>query len=665
LLVVEAARMTPEVRVEIAFGFGPYDPEPLSFDWIDVTDDVRAVTIKRGRPSEFDRFPASTCTVTLRNDERQYDPLNSAGTHYGDLLPNTWLRVIADVAGTDYPLWRGLVDGWPAEYSEGGFRSEIDVQCTDVFRVLAERRIPDTLKADLDTFGAPDAWWRFDRVTAERTIRNEGALGRDANVVGEVSLVAGLVPTSTQALSAPAHMATLLAFDYGWLAEAPIIAAADDVTAGVYWSAAFVVQMTSPGARLVFATVLDGLDSGGFNQFALSFGFAGGTRLGHLFVTVEADATNRMTARTDRSFADGRPHVVVLLRSLNAVWLYVDGVLEANVSNVAVSTSRVATGGRHAFALYDFDTSEQTPPVTLDEVMVWNDRVLSVAEVVELSTILRTGFSGERLSGQAMSDVLDLINWGSLRALDDGEMVVQMPANPGGRSALALLQQIADTEQGRLFVDPEGNVTFHARSRPFTETVENTVQYTFSDVDRDDPTPPNVGLQDGTLRITIDDKQVYDAAVATRVGGVQQTATAVADPLRTWSAPSDLLVVSDAQALSVAEWVVFRYGVPQVRSEAWQVDPEVRPADWADILTLDIGHRIKLDLTPGGVGSSINLEQHLSLIEHDIDTERWLITLNGTPVDEADYFLWAASATASTTNGWADTDGDPAGGAWG
>ena len=98
-----------------------------------------------------------------------------------------------------------------------------------------------------------------------------------------------------------------------------------------------------------------------------------------------------------------------------------------------------------------------------------------------------------------------------------------------------------------------------------------------------------------------------------------------------------------------------------------EIDPEVRPADWADLLSLDIGHRIKHDLTPGGVGSSIELELHLEHIAHTITPERWTITLNGSPVDphEAAYFLWAVTETVDTDNGWGDPSGTPPGGYWG
>ena len=93
--------------------------------------------------------------------------------------------------------------------------------------------------------------------------------------------------------------------------------------------------------------------------------------------------------------------------------------------------------------------------------------------------------------------------------------------------------------------------------------------------------------------------------------------------------------------------------------------PEVYPDDWGTILDLEIGDRVSIEITPGGVGSAIELEQHISYIEHRITPDEWVITFNGTPVDPNDYFLWDSIEFADDDNGWADTDGDPIGGAWG
>lgn len=645
---------TADPRVEVAFGFGPYGPEPLTIDWEDVTSSVLEVAITRGRESEFDQFPASTATIVLKNDEREWDPLNAAGAHYGELLANVPIRIVADVGGTDHPVWRGYVDGWPAEYTEGGYRSEVTVTATDAFKLMAERPVPDTYLDFLNDLGFPDAWYPCDSRQLDQ-LRNRGTRGRAGTVLSALNAVEGIVAASTGALACPEQKPPLDNF-YSAV-DIPVPADTDNLIAGTQWSLSIVVQFAKFGFRSVFANVTNA----GGTTFLLNVSGVDG----HPIVVINAGLPNIAFEALGMNIADGRPHHLVVTRNGTSGWLYVDGALAATGTNGSATGAVDLSGGIHRIGRTSGGDGTTTyPEFMFDELMAWNGTVLTAGDVADLYAYLSVGFGEERTSGEAIEAILDLIGWpASLRSIDPGETVVQLPVNPGGTPALQLLQTVAATEGGRLFVDRTGKVTFHDRGRALREAVETAVQYTFSDQDRDLRPPPDVGLLDGTLRVVLDDQHLYEAAEISRVGGDTQSAGS-ATPSRTFTA-SDLLFAADAASLSLAEWIVFRYGTPQVRSDAWTIDPEIRPADWASILGLEVGHRVKLDLTPGGIGSSIDLEQHLELIEHEISPERWTIKLNGSPVDPASYFLWASSATADDDHGWADTDGTPPGGAWG
>jgi len=643
----------PSIRVEIAFGLGPYDTV-AGGDWVDVTDDVFRVTTKRGRSSEFDQFPAGTAQISLYNDSRQWDPLYTAGAHYGELLPNVPIRVVATISAVDYPIFRGFVDGWPVEYSEGGYRSEVTIPCTDATKLLAERPLPDPHVAFLNTFGAPAAWFRMDS-TKDQILENVGSKGRDAIVLAPLDVVASIVPACVDgAISMPEQRPAI--DEQGSAAYVPILANTENLTEQTSWSIAVTVQFAKSGYHGLFSTYLPENPSAAVSLYVTSSGipsFAIATPGGYL----DGSAVSNIQ--------DGRPHRLVLTRSSIQAILYVDGIAEKTVSNVSATGYYDAEGGYHQIGISGIgDGVTTSPAVVLDELMLF-DRGLSAAEVTSLDTELLYGYSSAQVSGDAVTAVLDLIGWpAALRAIDTGENLVRLPINPVGTSALSILQNIAKCEGGRLFIGPDGSITFHGRNRFLSETVENTVQYTFTDDNRD-TTPTDVGVLDATLRIALDDRQTYDAAQITRAGGITQSDEATSTPARTYTA-TGLLLLNDAQALSLAQWYVFRYTTAQARTEAWTIDPEIVPAHWPTVLELDIGHRIKHDLTPGGIGTSINLEQHLEYIAHDIDTDRWLVTLNGSPTDPANYFLWASVATADNDHGWRDgTDDNPLGGAWG
>jgi hypothetical protein len=256
----------------------------------------------------------------------------------------------------------------------------------------------------------------------------------------------------------------------------------------------------------------------------------------------------------------------------------------------------IAATGRHLIGRSPLGATATGPEIVIDEVMAWRGTALTVTQVADLYEALTVGFSVEQDTGLAIDAVLDEIGWlPDLRGSIDGEVVVKLPANPARTSVLELLHRIADSEGGRFYIDKEGKVVQESRSADVSEFP--LPAYTFTDNNRD-TNPTDVGLADGALKITIDDKLTYDAAEITREGGVTQRAALNSTPLRTFSR-TGLLFLTDSQSLGLASWYPFRYGTPQARTESWTVNPEVYPDDWGTILSLEIGNRVSIELTPG------------------------------------------------------------------
>ena len=554
---------TPAITVEVAFGLGPYDTVGGG-DWVDISSYVTGISIYRGRPSEFDEFGPSTCTIELLSDDREFDPLNTSGTYYGDLVANVPIRVYATVSSTDYPVWRGFVDGWPQTYSASGAHANITIECTDAFKLLAERPLPDSHVAWLETFGTPDAWYRCDTV-AGGVVPNDGATGRDGKIVAPITVVEPLVPVSVGALQIPEQ--TPAPDGYADSIEIRIGPATSNPFGAFYWSMSLVVQMAKREFRGLVNMQTAGAANGPLTLYVGSDGLA------HFFIT--AGGAN-LFGDGVVDISDGLPHRLMLVRDYTQARLYEDGVFSTASSNASATSYYDGANGVIRVGRSGLGQSAVTyaaPQTVIDELMIWTGTAFDAAEVTQLDAQLVEGFSTVRPSGTAVTDLLDFVSWpAGLRAIDDGEVLVSPPANLLGGSALDILQNIAACEGGRLFVGTDGTITFHGRSRFVTETVENTVQYTFSDTAGDD-----VSVLDSTLSLTVDDRRTYDAAVVTRQGGVQQTSALSATPARTYSS-SGLLLASDGQARSLAEWVTFRYGTPQPRSDAWAIYPETKAA---------------------------------------------------------------------------------------
>ena len=98
------------VTVEIAFTNSPLTAN-ASCTWVDVSADVRAMNIRRGRQTELGTYSPGTMQLTLDNRARKYDPSNTAGAYYGNLLPMRKVRVAASSGATSATIFTGHVLG--------------------------------------------------------------------------------------------------------------------------------------------------------------------------------------------------------------------------------------------------------------------------------------------------------------------------------------------------------------------------------------------------------------------------------------------------------------------------------------------------------------------------------------------------------------------------
>lgn len=112
-------QIEPDVDITVLIsGASPFD-HPFTGPFFDVTDKVRGqgISIKRGRSDEFTRFQAGSCTFTLRNDNREFDPSNVSSPYIDVLKPLRRVAVIAEYAGVQEALFTGFIDGWPRTWT--------------------------------------------------------------------------------------------------------------------------------------------------------------------------------------------------------------------------------------------------------------------------------------------------------------------------------------------------------------------------------------------------------------------------------------------------------------------------------------------------------------------------------------------------------------------
>ena len=112
-------------------------PEPT----IDLTPDVRSISIRRGRNIMRDTFEAGSCTVRVIDPNSYFNPQNTASPYFGFLTPLRKLRVSATVGGVGYFLFSGYTTEYKYSYDQSENMGYVDIICDDAFRLMQQAAI--------------------------------------------------------------------------------------------------------------------------------------------------------------------------------------------------------------------------------------------------------------------------------------------------------------------------------------------------------------------------------------------------------------------------------------------------------------------------------------------------------------------------------------------
>jgi hypothetical protein len=136
--------LTVELGINIAF---PLD-DPVAgvldntdfvlggVEFVDVSNRVRSVSLARGKNRDLDRFNAGTLSVTFNNEDRAFDPLNTASPFIGNIVPRREVRVLAGTA----IQYVGKVIDWNFTYEPNG-RQSASIEAADAFTFLAQQEV--------------------------------------------------------------------------------------------------------------------------------------------------------------------------------------------------------------------------------------------------------------------------------------------------------------------------------------------------------------------------------------------------------------------------------------------------------------------------------------------------------------------------------------------
>lgn len=236
--------------------------------------------------------------------------------------------------------------------------------------------------------------------------------------------------------------------------------------------------------------------------------------------------------------------------------------------------------------------------------------------------------SGET-TGARLGRILDGVGWSaSLRDIDTGDVVVQSTTLAG--NALEEMLLTTETEVGELYMTGDGKVFFRERSGITDDARSTDSQATFGD-------------QAGELRykevtLSNDDTQLYNRILA----GGPTLATQQADDtssqteflLRSYER-TDLIMTTNAAALTYAQYVLSLSAQPELRFETLVLQPQMDDTDlFPHALNRLIGDRITIRRRPPGGGDMIERDCFIRGIEHRIEASDW-------------YTIWTLQSSAA------------------
>lgn len=150
----------PQIRVFVDFDSDTaYETNPLILDSatkgilgtnrlgsgvlpVEITDLVERVSIRRGRNRITSKFEAGTADVQLYDQNGDWNPVNTLGAYYPNLVPLRQIIIYATYAGNDYYLFSGFIQKYDTGFWQGNEDvSRVTLQCVDAFRLLAGAEI--------------------------------------------------------------------------------------------------------------------------------------------------------------------------------------------------------------------------------------------------------------------------------------------------------------------------------------------------------------------------------------------------------------------------------------------------------------------------------------------------------------------------------------------
>lgn len=165
-----------------------------------ITSSVQSVSTNRGRSRELDRYTTGQANVQFVNQDRKFDPSNTASTLYPNIVPRRPILITAN----GYSVYQGYVDDWNLDYNVSG-ESDAVASCIDGFGILSKQTLAAaTATAQLTgariaaILAKPEVNWPlpFETLDAGQQTLQADVIAQDTNALQYLQLVEASEPGS-------------------------------------------------------------------------------------------------------------------------------------------------------------------------------------------------------------------------------------------------------------------------------------------------------------------------------------------------------------------------------------------------------------------------------------------------------------------------------------
>ena len=575
----------PVPVVEVAFTDGPYVVSPT---WTDVTAYVRNMNISRGIPDDWTLQADGSATVVLSNRDRRFDPFNTTGPYYGNLLPRRQIRIRATHGGTTYDVFRGFIAGWPPEWTDAGKDTTVTLFCFDALQLLGSSSLPADWSRDYILSLSPRHYYPCDEpitpYTGTSTLKDYGSIPLDmtttVSAVNGGELAEGLPGNSVQSSVSSAASS-------GYATTA----------ANTNFSVSMWAVMDSTSAT----------SGGTVGAYGWAIGWDPAT--GRYVVTISDQPAGLTRTFTSSNTYDGSQatHVAFSFNvTSKALVLMVDGVIGATTSATAGAII-VIIGENVILGTGQFQQvcvwTGLIAQATVQEIIRRSKAVFPETTSARFSRIIaETPFSASLTSVPASpaSSVLDITN--------------------DAPTAVSELGKVAVSEYAPLFVNKAGTLTLYSQSQIRTQTKSIVSQATYG----------AGGLSIGTeVQLQYDGDSMRNVSNVEMSGGGVYIQTNLSS-VNTYGEAEQYVstqVSTLADAVDIANIVNGWGGI--VYAKASPVSVVLSPSgSWGTTLALELFERFTLAVAPP-TGSTITTPMLVSRISHSVTPERWFTTLEG------------------------------------